>query len=108
MLQFDERKTQARIQRLKQYYEKQVLGSQGFICQCYSKCRESVRSIPNYYTGQLSHIGSKYDLRKDGRELRLIITGISYGHDGDYATMEQRSRLVVEDVGVKCQFLQSG
>ncbi len=104
MLQFDERKTQARIQRLKQYYEKKVLDSQGFICQCYAGCRGSVRSIPNYYTGQPSHVGSKYDLQKDGRELRLIITGISYGHDGGYATMEQRSRLVVDEVGVACQF----
>ncbi len=109
MPQFNGRTTQARIQRLKQYYEKEILGSQGFICQCYSECRESVRSIPKYYTGQLSHIGSKYDLQKDGRELRLIITGISYGHNGDFMnmTMEERGRLVVDDVGVECQFYKA-
>ncbi len=106
MFSFDNGRTQSRIETLKQYYENNVLCGQRFICTSHQSCRNSVPNV-EYFEGQLSHVGGRYDLSRDCRELRLIISGISYGHTPNKVSMENRGKMVVDRVGIDKSFYRT-
>lgn len=101
MFTFDERRTEQRIAQLQNYYERNVLDKQRFVCASYSQCMSSIGSSLNFYNGQLSHVGKKYDIQRNGQDLRIVVTGISYGHEPSMVDMNKRYQMVVDDVGMK-------
>ncbi len=107
MLEFDKLRTRRRVLELQQYYEKSVLVGQRFICPLYGKCSKSISQGLSFYEGQLSHVGCNYDLKKDGKELRLVITGISYGHAPAKVDMTARNRMVL-NTGMKRHYYSDG
>lgn len=107
MLEFDEPRTQDRISQLETYYDNELLTNDSFICSTYSSCKSSVKSY-NFYQGQLSHVGSRYDVYKDSKELRVVITGISYGHPPAKVDMTSRCRMVVNHSGMRCRYYSDG
>lgn len=105
MITFDEVRTGKRFGELDAYYRNNVLTGTGgeFICQAYQHCRSSVENKgKRLFEGQLSHLGKKYDMRIDGRDLRIVITGKEWGQayetgvGPEYATGEPMTRKDLE------------
>ncbi len=97
-------KTAKRIEDLEEYYEKHVPDGINYNCQHYESCkRDCVSAKLNFDEGQLQHVGTKYDLHKDGEDckpLRLIVSGITYGPMGP-VNMGARWKDVVLNSGLK-------
>jgi hypothetical protein len=106
ILNFDVERTKLRIHDLEQYYNDEVFGGQRLICESFISCKSSIPKSLDYYSGQLSHVGNKYDLCKDGRDLRLVVTGISYGHAPAMVDMKHR-RKMVENAGIERSFYKT-
>lgn len=108
MLEFDGRRTEQRIQELQRYYEENILVDRRFICSLYRECRKSAPQGLNFYRGQLSHVGRRYDLKKDGQDLRLVVTSISYGHKPPNVNMSRRLQMIVNDTGMSRRYYSDG
>ncbi len=104
MFTYDGEKTAGRIRSLQQYYDNNVLLGCDFVCESKRICKGSIGQGFEYYEGQLSHVGDRYDLAVNGQELRLVITGISYGHCPPKVDMERRRETIVEKVGMRQRF----
>ena len=95
MFTFDEKKTSERTKMLQRYYGANVSQDGHMCCKHYSVCsNDAVRRHLDMNAGQFQHVGKKYDISNDGKELRLIISGISYGSMSN-RSMEERWQDVV-------------
>jgi len=98
----DSLKTKERIEGLEYYFRANVLNRDGrFICRHEEPCKKSFSdSHPGgvFYAGQLHHVGMHYDLFKNNQPLRVVVVGMSYGHEPTNYSMEKR-RLQIEDTG---------
>jgi hypothetical protein len=84
------KRTTARVKGLSEYFHREVLTADlGFICRHWDQCRTSCRT-PNFYEGQLHHIGHHYDLEIDGRPTRIVIVGQEYGHSPPRVSLKKR------------------
>ena len=90
MITFDDSTTGQRIHRLEDYYERKVLQGSNFICGSYASCKAAIKPPIHFYEGQLSYMGNKYDMKIDGKPLRIVMSGISYGYGPPKVSMAQR------------------
>jgi hypothetical protein len=99
----DSRTTTLRIARLQEYFEKYVLVNGRFICSCERPCRESHRG--NFYAGQLPHVGTHYDLTRNGAPFRIVVVGQEYGHGPDEPVdLVARRKMIADESGTKRRF----
>ncbi|MEX1262793.1 MAG: hypothetical protein WEE66_02470 [Actinomycetota bacterium] len=70
--------TRRRIQRLERYMEANVLNDHKFICRHYDECLASTKGRGRFHEGQLSHVGHRYDLVRNGKPFRIVVVGQEY------------------------------
>jgi hypothetical protein len=95
--------TEARIERLQAYFEKNVLTNSEFICGDQQACIESHQGA--FYKGQLPHIGTHYDLTRDGAPFRIVVVGQEYGTDDELVDLNKRRADIVDGSGAKHRFV---
>jgi uracil-DNA glycosylase len=89
----DEAKTRARLKKLKEYMNSNVLKGKKFNCPHKRECkiahekRFGKKGI--FAKGQLHHIGHKYDLRINNKPIRIMIVGQEFGAKRCPITFEQ-------------------
>jgi len=81
---------------LNEYMEDPVKGvlnpEKGFICKHEKVCRESCRpENRDFYPGQLHHVGKFYDLERNGKPFRVVISGAEYGDESESVSIEDRT-----------------
>lgn len=106
--QFDESRTARRVEDLERYYSDNVLRGNSFVCPSFAACSQSINDHIDFYEGQLSHVGSRYDLFKDHRPLRIVVSGLDYGHPPRKVNMSDRRTMIVDYAGVKHPFYAAG
>lgn len=92
--------TRARIAVLQAYYAESLGSACRPLCVNYSACKSSFRRIwphGEFHYGQLPHIGSHYDLVRNGRPFRVAIIGPEIGAEQNWGTTLRELR----DSGVK-------
>lgn len=79
---------------LNEYMDDKVLHpDKGFICKHEKACRESCRpENRDFYPGQLHHVGKYYDLERNRKPFRIVISGAEYGDTSEHETIENRTR----------------
>lgn len=83
---------------LEAYFRQNVLCGQDFICPDYDECRNSHNGI--FYEGQLHHVGNHYDISLFDKPFRVVVVGQEYGHGPACVSMEDRSKMVLEQTGI--------
>ena len=79
--------------RLNEYMESNVLQSnKTFICkhkkECEASCQPEGRS---FAPGQLHHVGPLYDIKRDGKPFRIMVSGAEYGRMDDPRSVKERT-----------------
>jgi hypothetical protein len=108
VIEFDTRATRNRIQRLRRYVDSKLLYSTGFICSAQEECRSSCSPGDAFREGTMSHVGKRFDLRLNGRPLRIVVVGQESGwpkdpklqHLARQVTMEDRYRQIHDTTGL--------
>ncbi len=98
----DSRTTSLRVARLQAYFEGHVLEKGRFVCSSEQECRESHRGT--FYAGQLPHVGTCYDLMRDGAPFRIVVVGQEYGHGPEHVDLVARRTMIVEGSGASFRF----
>ena len=78
---------------MRAYFDAFVLNGHGFICCHGAACASSCRAGIIFYPVQLHHVGSHYDLLRDGRPFRVVMVGQEAGHGG-VVDLAQRRALI--------------
>ncbi len=78
---------------LRAYFETKVDDGHRLVCMFSRRCRESV-GLSGFAEGQLSHLGSHYEISDSGRPLRVLMVPMQRGRDDEHITMEQRAEQV--------------
>lgn len=99
-LQFDEVRTACRIRALERYYDEHVLSGRKFVCPSFRDCKASLGPGLKFYYGQLSHVGKRYDVRRNGKDLRIVVCGLEYGRPPSKVAMDRRYEMVVRETGI--------
>lgn len=81
--------TRARLTKLRRYVNENLLTNGDFICQHYADCFASRRPGDAFREGTMSHVGRRFDLRRNGRPLRIVVVGQESGRPQDPA-LQQR------------------
>ena len=81
---------------LDNYMKENVLNEKDkFICQHEEECASSCRDKDiNFYAGQLHHVGPLYDLKRDGKPFRIMISGGEYGKEAGLISVEKRTDII--------------
>ncbi|QGN48431.1 hypothetical protein GKC29_17350 [Micromonospora sp. WMMC415] len=91
--------TARRIDELRRYLTANVLAESGAcVCRSLDRCRRSAlrdragapRPDAAFAAGQLSHVGHHYDLRLDGRALRILIIAMETGRARENVDLDER------------------
>lgn len=70
-------------------------------------CKQAVEEAGHDFVyGQLSHVGKRYDLIRDGNEIRLVIGGISVGRRWFYVNMGKRYKQILQGSGMEENFVE--
>jgi hypothetical protein len=75
--------TRARLRRLRSYVTENLLIDGEFICAHYAECFASRGSGDDFREGTMTHVGRRFDLRLDGRPLRIVVVGQESGRPRD-------------------------
>ena len=71
--------TRARLRRLRRYVTENLLIDGEFICPHHAACFASRHPDDDFREGTMSHVGRRYDLRRNGRPLRIVVVGQESG-----------------------------
>lgn len=91
--------TARRIESLRGYLTTNVLAVSGAcVCRSLDRCRRSAlrdragapRPDAAFAAGQLSHVGHHYDLRLDGRPLRILVVAMETGRSRENVGLDER------------------
>jgi hypothetical protein len=86
------------LNQLREYMDKNVLAPErSFVCKSVEACKRSAEARDphcRFFEGQLSHVGTHYDLTQDGRPLRILVVPMDTGHGPPRVTLEDRRRQV--------------
>ncbi len=88
-------RTDARIAQLGQFMRDHLLEDGTFKCRHHADCLSSRKGY-TFYEGQLSHVGSHYDLEIDGDPMRVVVVGQEYGHNNTRVNLSARSKMILE------------
>ena len=87
---------------LKEYFYEQVIYEDRFVCPLSAQCKASHKDI--FYEGQLHHVGNHYDISIFDKPFRVMVVGQEYGHGPSHVSMEDRSKMVLEQTGFQKSF----
>jgi hypothetical protein len=91
----DLKTTDARRRRLERYFDHEVTSFGQLICRHGGVCKsEACRVRADFYAGQLSYLGSHYDLLQTERPLRVLIVPMEVGAPPGFVSMTQRTEQV--------------
>ena len=93
-----------RFRRLSEYVRENLLVDSRFICKHHRECLTSSPNRDAFYEGQMSHVGSHYDLTVDGQELRIVVVGQEYGSRHRCHTLEERTAMGDRSEGFKNRY----
>lgn len=94
--------TALRIARLEEYFKVSVLDNGKFICSNEGECRPSHRG--SFYAGQLPHVGTHYDLARNGVPFRIVVVGQEYGTGDELVDLSTRRAMIGDDSGMRSRF----
>jgi hypothetical protein len=97
----DAQATALRIERLQAYFDEHVMTNGRFICSTQKACIESHRGA--FYKGQLPHVGTHYDLTRNGTPFRIVVVGQEYGDECELVDLNAR-RAMIESSGWRKRF----
>lgn len=103
LTQSDPERTRERFRRASEYVRQNLLVDGKFICKHYRECLASSPNQGAFYEGQMSHVGSHYDLTVDGQELRIVVVGQEYGSRHRFVTLEERTAMGDRSKGFKAR-----
>jgi hypothetical protein len=87
--------TKARLEKLKAYFDQEVMVDRKLICAGHCECKSSARRKGlDFYHGQLHHVGPHYDLEVGGRPMRIVIVGQEYGHGPSLVDLDRRHEMI--------------
>ncbi len=86
------------------YYQRKIMCGDNFLCESYDECRLPKSKGMHFYEGQLSHIGKKFDVVKDGKPLRIVISGIEYGEKNPRVDLPARFEQIAIHSGMGSEF----
>lgn len=82
---FDEQRTQQRYHELRQYYQERGLNADSFACNYWRECSHSAESrsqeLVRQYRGGTAGLCPFYDVRYQGREIRVLVIGKEESYD---------------------------
>jgi hypothetical protein len=93
--------TIGRVARLQAYVDEHVLTQGQFICSTQRACIESHPDA--FYKGQLPHVGTHYDLTRNGAQFRIVVVGQEYGDECELVDLNAR-RAMIEGSGWRKRF----
>jgi hypothetical protein len=104
--------TRHRVAALERYVSDRLLHDDRFSCRNFDHCRMSCGSGRIFREGVMSHVGSRFDLRIDGRPLRVVVVGQESGwikdtdsnQTGRRVTLAQRRADIAEGSGLNCRY----
>jgi hypothetical protein len=79
VVECDTAATRRRIKRLRRYVTTNLLNSDRFICPHAKGCKASCTDGEVFRPGTMSHVGHRYDLLLNGKELRIVVVGQESG-----------------------------
>ncbi len=94
--------TVGRIEELQKYFDKSVLRNGQFICSSKDECKGSHPGT--FCEGQLPHVGTHYDLTRNGAPFRIVVVGQEYGHPPNHVDIIARRRMIVDTFGTSRRF----
>lgn len=86
----DKTATRRRWEALRAYCDANVTDGRSFVCSSEARCRSSLRPNVTFHPGQLSYVGSHYDLSVDGTPLRVLIVAMDTGRPDELVTLDRR------------------
>lgn len=92
---------------LENYYRQHVLREDHFLCPFAQPCKTSVPGM-DFYEGQLSHVGRRYELKVENRPLRILVIAMSYGSGPAQVSMDARSAMIAADGRHEFHLVPSG
>ena len=98
----DSRTTALRIARLQAYFEQHVLLNGQFICSTQGECIKSHQGT--FYAGQLPHVGTHYDMTRNGAPFRIVVVGQEYGEGPGQVDLAARWTTISESSGKRHRF----
>lgn len=105
----DERATRDRLARLDAYFRSNVLDNKRFVCSSWRDCEASISPGSTFKEGQLSHVGTHYDLERSGHDLRIVVVGQEVAGQGKpRITMAERYAGVHDGSGLTRRFEGDG
>ncbi len=91
MIDYEASETEKRLRRLEAYFRDSVFDNKLHQCEVWRDCRDSaIEKGCDFSFGQLPHVGGKYDAMRDGKQLRLVVSGMSTGRHDEFVSMEGR------------------
>ncbi len=96
-IEIDPSTTRNRVQRLRRYVASTLLNEDGFICPALEQCRSSMKPGDVLREGTMSHVGKRFDLRVNGRALRIVVVGQESGWPKDPALQHLARQVSMED-----------
>ena len=82
----NETSTKKRIKLISTYFENNGCKNNKFICPNKTICKKSHQEI--FGKAQFHHIGKKYDLKINDKEIRIVIVGQEFGRKENFITLE--------------------
>jgi hypothetical protein len=89
--------TRNRIRRLRRYVADNLLDQGDFVCSAYGACSSSCKPDDAFREGTMSHVGRRFDLRMDGKSLRIVVVAQESGWPKYPKLAHLTSRVSLED-----------
>ena len=79
---------------LQQYSVESIDNGTDLVCTFANRCKASTKGRGEFAPGQLSHVGSSYDLEVGGHPLRILVVPMQTARDEHHVTMDQRTEQI--------------
>jgi len=93
LIEVDLGATRRRIKRLRRYVAANLLKDRSFLCPYRRECRRSLSDADVFRPATMSHVGHRFDLRLDGRDLRIVVVGQESGWPKGPDAMRKASKV---------------
>ena len=101
--------TRARLRKLSDYVTENLLADGDFLCTHHAACLTSPHPGDDFREGTMSHVGRRFDLRRNGRPLRIVVVGQESGRPQNPALqklvdLDARYRQVHDRAGLQRRY----
>jgi uracil-DNA glycosylase len=93
----DPTRTSERFAELDDYMTRNVYGRCGFVCASKARCSAAADlANAHYVEGQLSHVGSHYDMFENDVPWRIVVVGLEAGSQDEHVSLDDRRTAVAD------------